>query len=58
MLRRIFKPKEEVTGGWITMHNEFHDLCLSSSIIRVINSKKVRRGEQVEHALQKRNMKK
>ena len=57
-LRRIFKPKEEVTGGWIILHSEFHDLCLSSSIIRVINSKRVWWGEHVEHALQKRNLKK
>jgi hypothetical protein len=58
VLRRIFKPKEEVTGGWITLYNEFHDFCLSSSSIRVINSKRVRWGEHVEHALAKRNVNK
>ena len=52
-LTKIFKPKEEVTGGWIILHSEFHDLCISSSIIRVINSKGVRWIEHVEHALQK-----
>jgi hypothetical protein len=41
-LRKILKPKEEVTGGWITLHSEFHDLCISSSNIRVINAKRVR----------------
>jgi hypothetical protein len=57
-LRKIVKPKEEVTGGWITLHSEFHDLCISSSIIRVINSKRVRWVEHVDHALHKRNLKK
>jgi hypothetical protein len=55
-LRKIFKPKREVTGGWITLHNEFHDLYVSSCITRVINSKRVRCVEHVEHALKKRNL--
>ena len=58
VLRKILKPKEEVTGGWMTLKSEFHDLCVSSSIIRVINSKRVRWVEHVERALQKRNLKK
>jgi hypothetical protein len=38
MLRRIFGPKrDEVTGGWRTLHNEeLHNLYSSPSIIRMI----------------------
>jgi len=49
-LRKNLKPKEEVTGDWITLHSEFHDLCILSSNIRVINAKRVRWVEHVEHA--------
>jgi hypothetical protein len=43
VLRRIFGPKgDEVTGGWRKLHNEeLHDLYSSSSIIRMIKSRKV-----------------
>jgi hypothetical protein len=39
VLRRIFGPKrKEVAGGWRRLHNEeFHKLCTSPNIIRVIN---------------------
>jgi hypothetical protein len=35
MLRRIFVPKrDEVTGGWIQLHNkEFHNMHSSPDII-------------------------
>jgi hypothetical protein len=38
VLRRIIGPKrDEVTAGWRKLHNEeFHHLCPSSSIIRLI----------------------
>jgi len=38
VLRRIFGPeREEVMGGWRTLHNEeLHNLCISPNIIRVI----------------------
>jgi hypothetical protein len=37
-LRRIFGPKrEEVAGGWRTLHNEvLHNLYISQNIIRMI----------------------
>jgi hypothetical protein len=44
VLRRIFGPKrDEVTGGWRKLHNEeLHNLYCSSSIIRMIKSRKMR----------------
>jgi hypothetical protein len=44
LLRRIFGPKrEEVVGGWRTLHNEeLHNLYDSSNIIRVIKSRRMR----------------
>jgi hypothetical protein len=43
VLRRIFGPKrDEVTGGWRKLHNEeLHKLYSSSSIIRIIKSRRV-----------------
>jgi hypothetical protein len=37
VLRRIFGPKkDEVAGGWRKLHNEeLHDLCSSTSVIRI-----------------------
>jgi hypothetical protein len=44
MLRRIFGPKrDEVTGGWIKLHNEeLHSLYSSPSIVRVIKARRIR----------------
>jgi hypothetical protein len=44
VLRRIFGPKRDgVTGGWRKLHNEeFHNLYSSSSIIRIIKSRRMR----------------
>jgi hypothetical protein len=44
VLRRIFGPKwDEVTGEWRKLHNEeLHDLYSSSSIIRVVKSRRMR----------------
>jgi hypothetical protein len=44
LLRRIFGPRrDEVTGEWRRLHNEeLNDLYSSSSIVRVIKSRKVR----------------
>jgi hypothetical protein len=44
VLRRIFGPKrDEVTGGWRKLHNEeLHNLYSSPSIIRMIQSRRVR----------------
>jgi hypothetical protein len=43
-LRRIFGPKrDEVTGGWRKLHNEeLHNLYYSQSIIRIIQSRRIR----------------
>jgi hypothetical protein len=44
MLRRIFGPtSDEVTGGWGKLPNEeLHNLYFSPSIIRIIESRKMR----------------
>jgi hypothetical protein len=44
MLRRIFGPRrDEVTGEWRKLHNEeLHDLYSSSSIIRIMKSRRTR----------------
>jgi hypothetical protein len=44
VLSRIFGPKrDEVTGEWRKLHNEeLRDLYSSSSIIRIIKSRKMR----------------
>jgi hypothetical protein len=44
VLRRIFGPKrDEATGEWRKLHNEeLHDLYPSSSIIRIIKSRRIR----------------
>jgi hypothetical protein len=47
--RRIFGPgKEQQTAGWRKMHNEvIHNLQCSPDIIRVINSRRMRRMRHV-----------
>jgi hypothetical protein len=44
VLRRIFGPKkDQVTGGWRKLYNEeLRDLYSSPSIIRIINSRRMR----------------
>jgi hypothetical protein len=44
VLRRIFGPKrDELTGGWRTLHNEeLRELYSSPSIIRIIKSRWMR----------------
>jgi hypothetical protein len=40
---RIFGPKrDEVTGGWRKLYEELHNLYSSSSIIRMIESRRTR----------------
>jgi hypothetical protein len=43
-LRRIFGPKrDEEAGGWRILHNEeLHKLYSSTSIIRIIKSRRMR----------------
>jgi hypothetical protein len=41
--RRIFGPKRDgVTGEWINLHDELHNLYSSPSIIRIIESKRIK----------------
>jgi hypothetical protein len=56
-LRRIFRPKrDEVTGGWRKLHNEeLHNLYSSSSIIRMIKSRRMRLEWRVARMGEKRN---
>jgi hypothetical protein len=44
VLRRLFGPKrDEVTGEWRKLHNEeLRDLYFSPSIIRIIQSRRMR----------------
>jgi hypothetical protein len=44
VLRRLFGPKrDDVTRKWRKLHNEeLHDLYFSSSIVRVIKSRRMR----------------
>jgi hypothetical protein len=58
VLRRIFGPKrEEVAGGWKRPHNEeLHNLHTSSSIIRVITSRRMRWTEHVARMEEMRNV--
>jgi hypothetical protein len=50
VLTRIFGPKtDEVTGGWIKVHNEeFHNIYFSPNIIRAVKSRKMRWAGHVE----------
>jgi hypothetical protein len=57
VLRRIFVPKrDEVTGGWRTLHNvELRDLYSSPSTIRMIKSGRMRWAGHVARMGEKRN---
>jgi hypothetical protein len=57
MLRRIFGQKrDEVTGGWIKLHNEEHrNLYSSPSISRMIKSRRMRWAGHVARMGEKRN---
>jgi hypothetical protein len=57
LLRRIFGPKrDEVTGGWRKLHNEeLHNLYSSPSIIRMIESRRMRWAGHVARRGEKRN---
>jgi hypothetical protein len=54
---RVFGPnRDEVTGGWRKLHNEeLHNLYSSSSIIRMINSRRMRWIGHVARMEAKRN---
>jgi hypothetical protein len=57
VLKRIFGPKrDEVMGEWIKLHNEEPcDLYSSSSIIRIIKSRRMRWAGHVARMGEKRN---
>jgi hypothetical protein len=57
VLKRIFGPeRDEVTGDWIKLHNEkLYNLCSSPSIIRMINSRRMRWAGNVARMGAKRN---
>jgi hypothetical protein len=56
VLRGLFGPKRcKVTGGSRKLHNEeFHNLYFSPSVIRMMKSRRVRRGGHVARMGQKR----
>jgi hypothetical protein len=58
VLRRIFGPKRGgVMEGWIKLHNEeLHNLYSSSSIIRIIKSRRMRWAGHVARTGEKRNV--
>jgi hypothetical protein len=57
VLRRIFSPKrDEVMGGLRKLHNEeLHNLYSSPSIIRMIDSRRMRWAGHVARMREKRN---
>jgi hypothetical protein len=58
VLRRMFLPKRDVvTGEWRKLHNEeLHNLYSLPSIIRIINSRRMRWAERVARMGTKGNM--
>jgi hypothetical protein len=56
-MRRIFGPKgDEVTGRWRKLHNEeLHHLFSSPSIIRIIQSSRMRLAGHATRMGEKRN---
>jgi hypothetical protein len=58
LLRRIFGPKRDgVTGGWRKLYNEeLHNLYSSSSIIRIIKSKRMRWAGNIARMGEKKNV--
>jgi hypothetical protein len=57
MLRRIFVPKRNmVTGEWRKLHNEeLRDLYSSSSVVRIIKSRRMRWTSRIARVGEKRN---
>jgi hypothetical protein len=56
MLRRMFgRKRDEVIGCWRKLHNEqFHNLYTSPSIIRIINTRRIRWAGHVARIEEKR----
>jgi hypothetical protein len=57
VLRRLLGPKrDEVTGGWRKLHNEkLHNLYSSTSIIRMIKTRRMKWARHVARMGEKRN---
>jgi hypothetical protein len=57
VLRKIFGPKrDEVTGGWRKLHNEkLHNLYTSTSMMRIIRTRRTRWSGHVARMGEKRN---
>ena len=48
ILRRIFGPKKDENGEWRRLHDEeFHSLCRSPNIVRMIKSRRLRLASHV-----------
>jgi hypothetical protein len=58
VLRKIFGPKiDEVTGGWIKLHNEARrNLYSPQNIIRIVMSRRMRWAGHVARMGEKRNV--
>jgi hypothetical protein len=58
LLRRMFGPKRDgVTGEWRKLHNEgLHNLYSSTTIIRIIKSRRMRWVGHVARMGEKRNV--
>ena len=55
VMRRIFRPRKEVTGEWRKLHNEeFNDLYSSPNIFRVIKSRRMGWTDHVERIRERR----
>jgi hypothetical protein len=52
---KIFRPeRDEVIGGWRKLHNEeFHNLYSSTSIIRMIKSRRMSWAEHIARMVEK-----
>jgi hypothetical protein len=52
----MYQARDEVTGGWRTLHNEeLHNIYSSPSIIRMIKSRRMRWAGHVARTGEKRN---
>jgi hypothetical protein len=54
---RLYGPRrDEVTGGWIKLHNELHNLCSSASIIGVAKWRWIRWTGKVARMRENKNI--